>query len=58
MQTDDSREPVLITDALLEVFLKRQLPSAAEQAHDFVLWVGDCTPPAQTKSIESKEATH
>ena len=31
MQRDESTEPVL-TDAMVEEFLKRQLPSAAEQA--------------------------
>ena len=54
MQTDESTEPVL-TDAMVEEFLKRQLPSAAEQADNFVLWVGDRTPPGQTQSIQLKQ---
>jgi hypothetical protein len=55
MQTDDSREPVLVTDALLEEFLKRQLPGAAEQADNFVLWIGDSTLPGQIRSLVLRE---
>jgi len=42
----------------VDEFLKRSLPTAAEQADNFILWLGDRTEAGQTMKINPNEFMH
>lgn len=44
-----------LTNELLHEFLKRNLPTAAEQADNFILWLGDKTTPGQQIRVKEHE---
>lgn len=47
--------PAKFTEKLLERFFQRDLPTAAEQADNFVLWLGDRTQPGESLTIKAQE---
>jgi len=46
---------VKLTQELIDEFLKRDLPTAAEQANNFILWLGDKTAPGQVRAVKEME---